>query len=101
MAVANSTIIQKMINELQSAKQVEEHSKEMYKHISNVRLLCDLFLEEDIEENSKPTKTAINDISAAEMKAMLGEMKAKTHAESIYKSTADHDGANGESLFEF
>jgi len=95
MAVANETIINKMITELNQAKENELSPEKMVKHIANVRLLCDLFLEED---SVKPDAKAA---SQAELKAMIGEEGMNKQLHHKEKSSIDHDDANGDSLFDF
>ncbi|MUK89600.1 hypothetical protein GMD78_14625 [Ornithinibacillus sp. L9] len=95
MAIADETIIQKMIDELQKAKQEKSHTK-MLNHIEHVRLLSDLFVTTDYEPTKKVQK---EEISEAEMKAMLGESKKQPS----YRKTTDldEDDANGNSIFDF
>ncbi|UJL46026.1 YwdI family protein [Virgibacillus sp. NKC19-16] len=93
MEVGNNTVIQKMITELNHAK--EQHNQDkMIKHIENVRLLCDLFLEED-----SPSTGNKEAISAEEMKAMLGKQSSENKQRTSTKM--DHDVANGDSIFDF
>lgn len=93
MAVGNGTVIQKMIHELNQAK--EQHNQdEMIKHIANVRLLCELFLEED-----SPPVNNKEDISAEEMKAMIGRQASEN--KKVKSKPMDHDVANGDSIFDF
>ncbi|GAA0605665.1 YwdI family protein [Virgibacillus siamensis] len=92
MAVANETIIKKMINELNKARDAEDHV--MKNHIANVQLLCDLLLEGD---NTQADKT---NITKEEMKAMIGE-NSNSKVEPVQHSTIKHDDANGDSLFDF
>lgn len=93
MAVGNNTVIQKMITELNQAKEQHDQDK-MIKHIENVRLLCELLLEED------PSPTGDKEgISAEEMKAMLGKQAGEN--KKVKSTSVDHDGANGDSIFDF
>ncbi|MEC5424419.1 YwdI family protein [Virgibacillus sp. C22-A2] len=94
MAVANSTIIEKMINELKEAKEKSDQQK-VVNHIANVRLLCDLFLEEDSAVKKEPELN----ITKEEMKAMIGEQKSVTKTHS--GSSIMQDDANGDSIFDF
>lgn len=93
MAVSNEKIINKMIQELYQAKEKNE-TKQMHTHISNVKLLCELLLdEEDSTENTE-------EISQAELKAMLGD--SVDHKPTIKRTTTiDHEEANGTSIFDF
>lgn len=91
--VENGTVIQKMIYELNQAK--EQHNQDkMIKHIENVRLLCDLFL-----EGGSPSTSNKEEISAEEMKAMLGKQASEN--KQIKSKPMDHDDANGDSIFDF
>ncbi|WP_077329402.1 YwdI family protein [Virgibacillus siamensis] len=91
MAVANETIIQKMIDELNKAQGKDESG--MKKHIANVQLLCDLMLEGD---RAEPVD---HNLSKEEMKAMIGK-NSTADVKPARRVTVD-DGANGESLFDF
>ncbi|WP_174614980.1 YwdI family protein [Virgibacillus ihumii] len=92
MAVANETIIKKMINELNKARDADE--KSVKNHIANVQLLCDLMLEGDKPQTEKTS------ITNAEMKAMIGE-NGNQKVEPVQRSTINDDDANGDSLFDF
>lgn len=94
MAVSNRTIIQKMTSELELAK-ASQH--DMTKHIAHVKLLCELLLEE--EGLSAASKT---DVSAKEMKAMMGVTGHPSSEEKqADRSNMDNDDANGKSIFDF
>jgi hypothetical protein len=101
MAVNNETVLQKMMAELQQAKQLKDNETAMLKHIQHIRLLCDLFLDE--EEMPVTSLRRPDNIESAEMKAMLGEKGYnKELAEQQGKrDQIDHDGANGDSIFDF
>lgn len=99
MAVANETIIQKMMDELRQAKEKQAESENMTKHIEHVRLLCDLLLRETEEEISAHVSS--QEITQEEMKAMLGKQTEQAKPATPKKTVIDHDGANGESLFDF
>lgn len=94
MAVSNKKIINKMIQELYQAKEKIE-TTQMNTHISNVKLLCELLLDEE-EVQGRDTEK----ISQEEIKAMLGH---SYHQQPIEKKTAtiDHEEANGTSIFDF
>ncbi|WP_156290187.1 YwdI family protein [Oceanobacillus salinisoli] len=104
MAVANETIIKKMFNELNEAKGNQHNHDKLVKHIANVKLLCDLFLEEDDKEAMvKPVQNK-EQFSQAELKAMIGEQEAvkKIQKEQSKKlQTINHEEANGSSIFDF
>ncbi|WP_100009828.1 YwdI family protein [Lentibacillus sediminis] len=100
MAVANETIIQKMMDELQQAKEKQGDSGNMTKHIEHVRLLCDLLLKET-EEEKVSVPASSQEITQEEMKAMLGKQAEQVKPATSKRTVIDHDGANGESLFDF
>lgn len=102
LAVANITIIRKMIAELQKAKIHIENDKMMKKHIGNVQLLCELMLEDEKNDDSVDSTS----MSAQEVKAMLGDQydiqnKQEKHKSSFKESKVNHDDANGDSIFDF
>ncbi|WP_026907767.1 YwdI family protein [Paucisalibacillus globulus] len=100
MAVANNTILQKMMHELQQAKQKQDQA-DMLKHIENIRLLCDLFLPENKIET--PSIDSM-EVSAEELKTMLGEEKtpsSKPQPKFRKSIELDDEDGNGDSLFDF
>lgn len=96
MAVANDTIIRKMIDELNQAKTNQNNHAKMVKHIASVRLLCDLFLDEEPSAGED-----LNDITPEEMKAMIGGKGNTEKKGSFQKRPLEDDNANGDSLFDF
>ncbi|MFD2044374.1 YwdI family protein [Ornithinibacillus salinisoli] len=94
MAIANETIIQKMIQELQQAKQ-QQSQTEIVKHMEHVRLLCDLFL----AESDSSSEVSKEEISPEEMKAMLGETRKQQSFQKT--SRLEENDANGKSIFDF
>ena len=95
MAVANEKIIQKMINELQQALLVGANPQAMERHVSSVKLLCELIMEDDTTEKNN------TEISADEMKAMIGESQAKEKEIQSKGINDDDDDVNGTSIFDF
>ncbi|MGJ9458242.1 YwdI family protein [Oceanobacillus sp. CF4.6] len=97
MAITNGTIIKKMIDELYQAKESQHSHAKMVAHIANVRLLSDLFLEEDqkAEQETEFTKE--------EMKAMIGEQPGSKQVQQkqATKPIVNHEEANGKSIFDF
>lgn len=91
------TIINKMIKELQLAKENEHSRQQLLKHISNVQLLSELFLEDTSTEEKLSSTSSI---SEQEIKAMLGGKHSKQVEEKQYKSP-DYGEANGDSIFDF
>jgi hypothetical protein len=99
VAVANNTILQKMMHELEQAKRKQDQA-EMLKHIENIRLLCDLFLPE--EKSSVTTTVESSEVSAEELKTMLGKTPSQKPQSTFRKSIElDEDDGNGDSLFDF
>src|SRR5699024_6330936 len=98
MAVSNGAIREKMTEELHQTKQQSTHQEAMKKHLSHVRLLCDLILQEE-----DTPATIKSEISEAEMKAMLGTAQPNQIKEQqqLSKQTVNHEGANGNSIFDF
>ncbi|MHA6250631.1 YwdI family protein [Oceanobacillus sp. CAU 1775] len=93
------TIINKMIKELNLAKEKTNAREELLTHISHVKLLCELFLEDDTS-NEATTKSSASEITEQEIKAMLGEQK-QDPSKKEERSTVDFDDANGDSIFDF
>lgn len=102
MAVTNETIIQKMMQELNKAKAVSHQKEHMTKHIEHVKLLCELLLEEKEDRvNKTMPMTTKTRITAAEMKAMMGSTENERTTSTSNDNSIDHDGANGDSIFDF
>lgn len=85
-----------MIRELQEAKENEHKEAVMLKHISNVQLLCDLFLE------GAETSPAAEEqsITEREAKVIFGDSFIK-QTERKSEQAVKADGANGDSIFDF
>lgn len=90
----NTKVIDKMIKELQLAKENEQSQHVLLKHISNVQLLCELFLED------KPVESPSSSFSEQEIKAMLGE-KYSQQVEGKEHAPIKQAEANGNSIFDF
>ncbi|RDW20503.1 YwdI family protein [Oceanobacillus chungangensis] len=96
MAVENNTIIKKMINELNLAKENQHNQDTMVRHISNVKVLCDLFIEEESTPAVITRSKDSNEISEEELRAMIGNQGQ------IKKVVIDdEEEANGGSIFDF
>lgn len=103
LAIANTTIISKMIDELEKAKIKKDDQKVMKRHIANVQLLCELILE-DVDEDARPVSDS--EVTAQEIKAMLGEKysqqgKKISQKNQSSQSTDKYDQANSDSIFDF
>ncbi len=93
MAVDNNKILAKMIHEAYQAKEQQHNEEKMLHHIANIKLLCELFLEEEAKE--EPVK---QEITEEERKMMLGEGRGK---DPLSSKPLDEDDANGLSIFDF
>ncbi|MFD1361595.1 DUF5327 family protein [Lentibacillus salinarum] len=98
MAVETGTILHKMKRELAHAQQTDADEPAMKHHVANIRLLCELLLEEP--STSPSPSDSGRDVTAAEVKAMMGEKSPERTAKPT-SLTDDHDGANGSSIFDF
>ena len=86
MAVGNEKILEKMMMEVQQAKQLQNDHHAMLAHIQHIRLLCDLFL--DDEETPEKPKRKPNDIEEVEMKASKVALRNQAIIESAKLPTA-------------
>ncbi len=103
MAIENETILNKMLKEINDAKENQNNQDKLLIHINNVKLLCDLFLEEDSEKNSAVQEQR-DEFTEAELKAMIGKQDTikKIQQQQLKQSeTIDHEQANGDSIFDF
>ncbi|MGY0694959.1 DUF5327 family protein [Virgibacillus sp. FSP13] len=95
MAVTTNTVIKKMMKEVQQVNKQQANQQVMMQHVANVKLLCELLLDE--EDSSVLTSS---DISASEMKAMMGVSDHPSVRKQSEHEAIDHD-ANGKSIFDF
>lgn len=103
MAVENDTILNKMEHELEKAKKSQHDPVAFKQHMAHIKLLCDLFIEEEDSTAEKVTKNN-EEFSAAELKAMIGDQEViqKMQKQQWKKTeTIDHEEANGDSIFDF
>ncbi|GGA63839.1 YwdI family protein [Ornithinibacillus halotolerans] len=99
MAVANETILLKMMDELKSARLHHNNQSELIKHVDKIRLLCDLILMEDKPQTSSGQSS---EISAEELKAMFGKENVSKSAQQSFKKSIELDEeGNGDSIFDF
>ncbi|WP_010096020.1 YwdI family protein [Ornithinibacillus scapharcae] len=101
MPVGNDTVLKKIMHELQQATNKQHKQEEMLKHIANIKLLCDLFL---MEEGTESPDNREEEISAVELKAMLGERQTQAPSQQpTFKKSIelDDEDGNGDSLFDF
>lgn len=124
MAIPNHTIITKMLHELQPLEKGDPSRQEIEEHVGNVKLMCELLLENVTEESGPDTvsgrslRNASNvdtprtsqgtsGMTEEEYRAMIGkdapsQANDKATSRSPSKSKyVNHDEANGESLFDF
>ncbi|MFC3038636.1 YwdI family protein [Virgibacillus xinjiangensis] len=113
MAIANETIIQKMMKELQEAKAEQHKQEKLTMHMEKIRMLCDLFLEGKATPERKRTVTVYDDeevfdefkddeFTEEEIKAMIGDTDANRNSGKTRKTVVDDDDdANGDSIFDF
>ncbi|MBO8156577.1 MAG: YwdI family protein [Bacillaceae bacterium] len=87
MPVSDHKMIQKMIHELEKAAAHIDQPSRMREHIRAVQLLAELLLEDGLENSTKD-----QDVLA---KVKESQGKQENH------EPIDHDGANGESIFDF
>lgn len=102
MAVENERIIEKMLTELQRAKAEQQNQVKMKRHLANVQVLCELILEEGVQ--AKPALSSTQEITADEMKAMIGNQQTKKNdfnKQQISKTVSNHKEDTGGSLFDF
>lgn len=102
MAVTNTTIINKMLEEIYVAKNNVDNEHVLRQHVRHIRLLCELLLDE--QEKSMTQVQDTTQFSAAEIKMMLGEKGAEkmNQPKGVNpQAKIDHGEANGDSLFDF
>ncbi|MDY0404515.1 YwdI family protein [Virgibacillus sp. 179-BFC.A HS] len=100
VSVHNETIFAKMAKELEKATENQHNADQMLQHVANIKLLCELFLDQKPADTShhpvskKSVAASVDDFTAAELKTMLGTSKGKQPA-------SDSDKEDGLSIFDF
>jgi hypothetical protein len=103
MAIENETILNKMLKEINDAKGNQHNQGKLLNHISNVKLLCDLFLEEDSEKIQEVPERR-DEFTEMELKAMIGKQDTikkiqQQQLSQIEKN--DYEQEDGGSIFDF
>lgn len=97
------TIINKMMKELELAKGNPDNREELLTHIRHVKLLSELFLEDEGRSSAQTTPENLV-FNEQERKAMLGEKMNPNQRQQPTKTQQtklDHEDANGDSIFDF
>lgn len=109
MAVENSFILQKMMEEMEQANRHDGDSN-FIKHIERIKLLCELLLDSNAQYKSNNQESKLNNhrITAKEMEAMLGSSRMNQHSNEKHasflqseKEEEKQEEANGTSIFDF
>ena len=102
----DKTIINKMMHALQLAKTEQNNKEVMKRHIANVKVLCELILEEEPLVSSRIETSNPSDVlTNQEIKAMIGSQSRNNQIGqkglgSDLKQVND-DETTGDSLFDF
>lgn len=88
MGVSTKTMLQKMTDELEKAKNTSHQKESMLIHISHIKLLCDVLLE---EYEQVGLSNEDEDVSTQKVVHSLNEQKSKQIGE----------GHEGTSIFDF
>ncbi|MBM7551826.1 YwdI family protein [Thalassobacillus pellis] len=111
MVITNASILKKMMKEIQEALE-DGRSSTVRERVRAIRLLCDLVLEEDEDENAitshenvtkrKESPSEVNEPTAEEIRQMMGEDHVNKRQKTEKSSNRmEDDDANGESIFDF
>lgn len=106
MTVSYQTILKKMATEIQKAQLKKENQEAVQQHVTHIKLLCDLIIEDASSSKPQTTTDAITD---EEMKMMVGDahkQSRKTERTSTVQSTQIYDpdeseSLKGDSIFDF
>lgn len=124
MAISDRTIITRMQRELQTLQDKTPSRTELQQHIGNVQLMCELLLENPVEESGaeQPQQQSVSDKDMLQMLGQTPEMteeeynvmikgKGTSNGDNVGNSyrrksptqgkLTNHDEANGESIFDF
>lgn len=101
MGIDNERIIQKMMDALNQAKNSQQDTVNMKRHIAKVQVLCELILEDPVTKNIEKTKH--QEITNQEMIAMIGKSQTQTNqpTRQQFKKSVTEDSGSSDSLFDF
>lgn len=126
MAISNQMVIQRMLRELQPLQEKTPSRTELLTHIGNIKLMCELLLENeegDSEENGTTKSHSPSSVSDEAMMHMLQQTPEMTDEEynvmikgctaseqekhssqekqATQQERTNHNEANGDSIFDF
>ncbi|MCP8617381.1 YwdI family protein [Salirhabdus salicampi] len=95
MPIPEQKVLEKISNEVNKAMLDKENPAKLKQHIQTIRLLTDLFLDEDMSTDEA--------VVMEKMKQQHNETTSTTKVQQPRRETKpiDHDEANGDSIFDF
>jgi hypothetical protein len=93
MPVSDQKVLKKMMGEIQKAQDDQYDPSKLKEHIRAIRLLCDLFLEDE--------STTSEEVVLQKMKEQEQRNQDHTYRQKEEQKPIDHDDANGSSIFDF
>ncbi|MRG86256.1 YwdI family protein [Salinibacillus xinjiangensis] len=99
MPVSDQKVLRKMMNEVQKAMENQHDATKMKEHIKSVRLLTDLFIDE--ESSTSETDVLAKLTEEKQMKTQAVQPQETRQMQQTGQQSIDHEGANGSSIFDF
>ena len=90
MHVSSKSIIEKMEAELRKAKAEGADRESLLRHVANIKVLCELLLDESTDGKKEADPTLANP-SLAEIKKMMGTSSVQTDEEIKHDPTSIFD----------
>ncbi|MGP4059220.1 YwdI family protein [Halobacillus sp. H74] len=98
MAITNHNVLKKMSNEIQEAMLQHGNEQKVREHVRSVKLLADLLL--DQESNGEQSESSVQEPTVEEIRKMMGADNSPSEKREP-ETKADHEEANGSSIFDF
>ncbi|MBB6453892.1 hypothetical protein HNQ94_002343 [Salirhabdus euzebyi] len=95
MPISDNKVLTKMMEEMHKAQQVQHDPSKMKEHIRAIKLLTELMLDNESTTNED---VVLKKMSQQQMLEKKGSYERNDHHE---KPSIEHDGANGDSIFDF
>ncbi|QHS23610.1 YwdI family protein [Virgibacillus sp. MSP4-1] len=102
MPVSDRKVLKKMLNEVHQAMENAHDPGKMKEHIKSVRVLTDLFIDEDTSTSETEVMRKLTQESVPESSAtQQATTPSPSPSTGQRQTTIDHEGANGDSIFDF
>ena len=107
MSVSYATILEKMVAELKQAQINQADQEAVQQHVAQVKLLCDLILNEKASAERPSEKPSESRVTEKEMQVMVGKQKEEIVKDPFAKEAGKgqrisaSEDLEGDSIFDF